>query len=87
LQSKLKEAIQIACQKINNADLKGKKILPELLPNRKATKRNILYREAIDAYHEAFDACALVCDIDAQSFTSTWFRIFYQRDYNLLMIK
>lgn len=87
LQSKLKEAIKIACHKINDADLKGKKILPKILSNEKVTKKSSSYRDAIDAYHEAFDACALVRSIDAQSFTSTWFRIFYQRNYNALMIK
>jgi len=87
LQSKLKEAIYVACHKINCADLKGEKLLPKLRLNEKAAKRNDLYRKTIDAYHEAFNACILVRDIDAQSFTSTWFRTFYQRNYNALMIK
>ena len=43
LQSKLKEAIYVACHKINCADLKGEKLLPKLLLNEKAAKRNGLY--------------------------------------------
>jgi len=43
LQSKLKEPIYVACHKINCADLKGEKLLPKLLLNEKAAKRNGLY--------------------------------------------
>mmetsp|Transcript_10567 Transcript_10567/g.30930 ORF Transcript_10567/g.30930 Transcript_10567/m.30930 type:complete len:2039 (-) Transcript_10567:1916-8032(-) len=86
-QSKLTEAIQVAIRKIKDADLKGEKLLPRLLYNEKAAKRGSLYSEAISAYHEAFEACARVRDLDPQSFTSKWFRVFYQRNYNALMIK
>ena len=87
LQSKLSESIQIAVNKIKHADLKGEKLLPKLLSNEKAAKRDSLYRETIDAYHQAFAACARVRDLDNQSFSSSWFRMFYQRNYNALMIK
>jgi len=86
-QSKLSEAIQIALNKINDADTKGEKLLPKLLYNEKGAKRDMLYTEVIDAYHSAFNACTRVHDLDNQSFTSTWFRVFYQRNYNALMIK
>jgi len=87
LQSKLRETIQVAVHKINNADMKGKKILPELFSRAEAVKRGSFYTEVVNAYHEAFEACARVRDLDPQSFTSKWFRIFYQRNYNALMIK
>jgi len=87
LQSKLSEVIKVALRKINDADLKGEKLLPKLLSNEKGAKRDKLYTEAIGAYYSAFAACAHVRDFDSQSFTSTWFRTFYQRNYNALMIK
>jgi hypothetical protein len=87
LQSKMSEAIQLALHKIKDADAKGEKLLPILVSNEKVTKRNRLYTEAIDAYQNAFEACTHVLDLDSQSFSSTWFRMFYQRNYNALMIK
>eukprot|EP00536_Pseudo-nitzschia_multiseries_P006241 jgi/Psemu1/318855/estExt_fgenesh1_pm.C_1300013 len=87
LQSKLREAIQIAIRKIEVADSKGGRVLVKLLSHEKAIKRGSLYTEAVSAYHEAFEACARVRDLDPQSFTSEWFRVFYQRNYNALMIK
>ena len=87
LQSTLSEAIEVARNKICHADMKGEKLLPRLLSNEKGTKRDRLYAEVIDAYHSAFEACALVHELDTQSFTCTWFRSFYQRNYNALMIK
>lgn len=87
LQSKLSDAIQIALNKINYADKKGEKLLPKLVSNEKGAKRDKLYKEAIDAYHSAFEACKIVHGLDPQSFSSTWFRLFYQRNYNALMIK
>jgi hypothetical protein len=87
VQSKLSGAIEVALYEMNDADKKGEIILPKLLKNGKAAKRDKLYKEAIDAYHRAFEACARVRDIDNQCFTSIWFRNFYQRNYNALMIK
>lgn len=87
LQSKLSEAIQIALRKIKDADAKGEELLPTLVSNENVAKRNRLYTEAIDAYQSAFEACTCVLDLDSQSFSSTWFQMFYQRNYNALMIK
>ena len=84
---KLSAAIQAALNKISFADMKGEKLLKKLVSNENGAKRDPLYKEAIDAYHSAFEACAVVRDLDAQAFSSTWFRIFYQRNYNALMIK
>ena len=87
LQSKLSEAIQTALKKINYADMKGEKLLPKLVSNENGAKRDVLYEESIDAYRSAFEACVYVRELDSQSFSSAWFRIFYQRNYNALMIK
>jgi hypothetical protein len=87
LSSKLSEATQIALNKIKDADMKGDKLLPKLISNERGAKRDLLYSEAINAYQRAFEACAYVHELDSQSFSSTWFRIFYQRNYNALIIK
>ncbi len=87
LQSKLSDAIQTALNKISYADMKGETLLSKLLSNENGAKRDTLYKEAIDAYQGAFEACAFVLELDSQSFTSPWFRVFYQRNYNALMIK
>lgn len=87
LQSKLQESIEVARRKIHNADHKGRLLLPKLLANTKATKRDRLYREAISAYNDAFQACSRVRDLDKLAFQSDWFRVFYQRNYNALMVK
>ena len=87
LQSKLKDAIQTALTKISLADKKGEELLPKLLSNENGSKLDEARKQAIDAYRSAFEACAYVRELDKQAFSSTWFRIFYQRNYNALMIK
>lgn len=87
LQSKLQESIDIARQAIKDADVKGKLLLPKLLGNVKAAKRDKLYKEAVSAYQDAFEKCSRVRDLDKLSFQTEWFRSFYQRNYDALMIK
>ena len=87
LQSKLRDAIQSALQKISHADKTGEELLPKLLSNETGSKLDEARKQAIDAYRNAFEACAYVRELDKQAFSSTWFRIFYQRNYNALMIK
>jgi hypothetical protein len=45
------------------------------------------YKLAVKVYREAFDACARVLALDRLAFQSIYFRTFYQRNYNALMIK
>ena len=87
LQSKLQEAIEIARQKIAGADHKAEEFLPKLLSNEKAAKKDRRYKEVIEAYNDAFKACTRVHDLDKLAFHSEWFREFYQRNYNALMVK
>jgi hypothetical protein len=84
---KLLEAIHLARQKIELADRQGNAIIIQLATNEKAIKGGSKYASAIDAYLEAFNACARVRDIDKLAFHSDWFREFYQRNYDALMIK
>jgi hypothetical protein len=87
LQSKLHESIDIARTKIEVADQKGRMLFPKLLKNAKVAKRDRLYRETVDAYNDAFQACSRVRDLDKLAFHSDWFRVFYERNYNALMVK
>lgn len=87
LQSKHHEAVKNAREKIEVADAKGEKLLPKLLSNEKAAKRDKLYKETVNAYNEAFRAVARVRELDNLAFHSEWFRMFYQRNYNALMVK
>jgi hypothetical protein len=85
--SKHREAVEIARRKIADADKKGQKILPKLLSHEKNLKKERKYKETVQAYEEAFQAAAKVLDLDKLAFHSQWFRTFYQRNYNALMIK
>jgi hypothetical protein len=84
---KLLKAIRLARQKIEIADRQGNAIIRQLATNEIAVKGRDKYKLAIDAYLEAFNACARVHDIDKLAFHSDWFREFYQRNYDALMIK
>jgi hypothetical protein len=85
--SKLAEAIALAREKIESADKKGNAILIQLVTNEKDVKASNKYRHATDAYLEAFEACARVRDMDKLAFHSDWFREFYRRNYDALVIK
>lgn len=85
--TRLTEAIALAKKKIEIADEKGLAILQPLMKNEKKTKASKAYLNAINAYNEAFEACAFVRDIDKLVFHTEWFSSFYQRNYEALMIK
>jgi hypothetical protein len=87
IHSKHQEIVENARRKIEYADGKGKRLLPKLLSNEKATKKDKLYKETVSAYKEAFHAVARVLDLDKLAFHSEWFRVFYRRNYNALMVK
>lgn len=87
MHSKHQEAVQNARRKIAHADGKGEELLPKLLSNEKATKKDKLYKETISAYKEAFHAAARVLELDKLAFHSEWFRTFYRRNYDALMVK
>jgi hypothetical protein len=86
--NKLTEAIKDARARIESADRKGNAILIPLVADKKGClKSGHKYSEAVSAYKEAFDACARVRDIDRLAFHADWFRDFYRRNYDALMIK
>lgn len=85
--AKLRDAIELAKMKIRRADNKGSYILDQLIKNERKMKAQKEYREVIDLYKEAFEACSHVRDIDKLIFQEGWFASFYQRNYDALMIK
>lgn len=87
MHSKHRENVKIARQKIANADAKGQKLLPKFLSHDRGVKKEKKYKEAVKSYKEAFEAVSRVLELDKLAFHSEWFRDFYQRNYNALMIK
>lgn len=85
--TKLSEAIHIAREKIEFADQIGRKILIQLITDEKTVKSSRKHAEATEAYFEAFAACARVRDMDKLAFHSHWFKEFYKRNYDALIIK
>lgn len=82
--SKLTSAIKTAVSKISVADDLGKRALEDII---KKGKPASLCIEATAAYKEAFAACALVLSMDKLAFQADWFKPFYRRNYDALMVK
>lgn len=85
--SKLTKSIDVAREKIDEADKRGRMLMDKLINDCSKVKETDEYKAAIASYSEAFSACAKVLDIDKLAFQADWFRKFYQRNYDALMIK
>jgi hypothetical protein len=84
---KLMESIALAKARIDEADVLGVTVVLKLMGDEKRTKSSPEYEKAILLYKEAFDACAQVRALDKLAFQSSWFRNYYKRNYDALMIK
>ena len=84
---KLNEAVSLARSKIKLADKKAMSILDQLVVNESAVKKSKTYSEAIEVYNQAFEACSKVREMDKLAFHTDWFRDFYRRNYDALVIK
>ena len=84
---KLKEAIEVAKNKIAKAEAVGMKASKRLKEDEYWAKRESEYEKAIGLYRESFDACAAVLSLDKLAFHSPWFADYYKRNYDALMIK
>lgn len=80
---KLAKAINEARTAIDTADNMGREILNTRRPSFKKTRN---YAGAVEAYRVAFQACAKVRSMDKLSFQTPWFKDFYKRNYDALMI-
>ena len=84
LPTKLASSIESAKDKIAFADCLGRKAMIDL------RQGNIVASdctEAIAAFKEAFAACSQVLTIDKLAFQADWFKSFYRRNYDALMVK
>jgi hypothetical protein len=85
--TKLMKAIDQAKSLIAEADEVGKLVLQHLLQDEDEAKETDDYEKAIGLYQDAFSACAKVLALDKHAFHALWFRQFYRRNYDALMIK
>lgn len=82
--SKLASAIGAAVSKIEAADELGRQAVLDMTKKSKTAKD---CTEAIAAYKDAFSACSQVLSIDKLAFQADWFKAFYRRNYDALMVK
>lgn len=87
LDTKLKAAIDIAKSCIASADEAGEAVLKTLIEDDTFAKESDKCKRAVCLYRKAFEACANVLAMDKHAFQTGWFRCFYQRNYDALMIK
>lgn len=85
--SKLMSTIKDAVTKISVADDLAKNLLNDLKSSGSFTKESDLCATACQAYRDAFAACAQVISIDKLAFQSDWFKSFFRRNYDALMVK
>jgi hypothetical protein len=86
--SKITVAIENAVRLIADADEAGRAIVEKLIKDEESVvKCSEDYDRAIDLYRQAFDACSKVLTLDKHAFYAQWFREFYKRNYDALMIK
>jgi len=85
--SKLMSAIKEAVTKISIADDLAQNAFDDLRSSGSSTKESDLCATACQAYRDAFAACAQVISIDKLAFQSDWFKSFFRRNYDALMVK
>lgn len=85
--SKLSMAISNAKSKIEEADNEASKLLDSLKRKETDTKKSDSCASATKLYHDAFAACREVLQFDKLSFHVYWFKNFYRRNYDALMVK
>ena len=85
--SELFTAIDSAKKSIIEADVQGQTLLQSFEDFDGPLTRHPDAKRVIDLYRQAFDACATLLKFDKLSFHSDWFKQFYRRNYDALMIK
>ena len=86
-ESKLTQAIDLAKRNIAAADHQGGVALSDLSKSEKSIRDVESSQSAIHLYREAFHACAEVLKLDKLAFQAEWFKDFYQRNYDALMVR
>lgn len=85
--TKLIELISRAKTLIEEADLMGISALNDMKSTRTSSVQNSVAKSAIKLYNTAFDACRQVLELDNLAFHAEWFKVFYRRNYDALMVK
>jgi len=85
--AKLLKAVEMAKKKIIEADKQGNTAVQEMKSNSLSSTESEAAGIASQLYMEAFVACADVMELDKLSFQVKWFKSFYRRNYDALMIK
>ena len=85
--AKLLKAVEMAKKKIIEADKQGNIAVQEMKSNSLSSTESEAAGIASQLYMEAFVACADVMELDKLSFQVKWFKSFYRRNYDALMIK
>jgi len=85
---RLTQAIDYAKERIAAADLQGKLAISDMKksPNSPAVDLESC-QAATELYRAAFEACAEVLKLDKLAFQADWFKAFFRRNYDALMIK
>ncbi len=85
--TKLSIAIEHAKAKIKEADNDGQNVYGSLKERKVSVQQCEACRKVAQKYEEAFTACAGVLQLDKLSFHAEWFKSFYRRNYDALMVK
>lgn len=83
---KLKKAVEKARRSIEDADQQGSRVVDSVILDSSA-KLSVGCKTAIEMYERAFTDCQTVMSLDKYAFHADWFRDFYNRNYDALMIK
>ena len=84
--SKLQQAVALARSSIDQADHAGKLALEALFRDPQATTEAPECHSAAELYGDAFAACTNVLALDKHAFHAPWFRDFYRRNYDALVV-
>ena len=85
--SHLAKTIDFAKKAITAADEVGLRVLNRLQMTDKSSKDIEECESAVEAYNTAFTACRELLKLDKLAFHSEWFKSFYRRNYDALMVK
>jgi hypothetical protein len=80
------QKVEAAKSSIGAADNAGYSIMQLLVEDEQVAKASDEYEKTIDLYRDAFAACAKVLALDKHAFHATWYRDFYRRNFDALMI-
>lgn len=85
--SSLSESIERAKQLIGKADEEGQKSLNSMQMTGKSSNECGNCQTTIKLYNTAFEECRRVLKLDKLAFHADWFKSFYCRNYDALMVK